>query len=49
VGFIVGGLDSVRPYVPRLADFVTFLVVFLTLLLPTILSPPLLQDFPRST
>lgn len=40
-GSLVGGLVSVNHYVPRLIDYVHFLVLSLTFLAPTILPTPL--------
>jgi hypothetical protein len=45
---LVGGSVSVSPYGSRLVDSVGFLVISLTYLTSTILSPPLLKDFPSS-
>ena len=45
--FLVSVSVSVSSYGPKLVDYVGFLVVSLTPLIPSILPPPLLQDFPK--
>jgi len=48
-GSLVGGSVSLSLYAPKLVDSVDFLVISLTCLAPSILSPSLPQDYPDST
>jgi hypothetical protein len=48
-GSLVGCSVSMSPYEPRLVDSVSFLMVSLTLLVPTFLPSLLQQDSPSST
>lgn len=49
IGFLAVSSVCVSPYGPKLVDSVFVLAVSLTILPPSLLSPPPPQDSPRST